>query len=67
MLGSTVVTRVLHKACVGWEESPGVVCVAAGYNDGVNLEDEGLGQPRQVMAAGMHGPSRQLIFDIGCA
>ena len=30
---------------------------------GVNLEDEGLGQPRQVMTAGTHGPSGQLIFD----
>ena len=32
---------------------------------GVNLEDEGLGQPRQVMTAGTHGPSGQLIFDMG--
>ena len=31
---------------------------------GVNQVDEGLGQPRQVMTAGMHGPSGQLIFDI---
>ena len=31
---------------------------------GVNQEDEGLGQPRQVMTAGTHGPSGQLIFDI---
>ena len=31
---------------------------------GVNQEDEGLGQPRQVMTAGTHGPSGQLIFDV---
>ena len=32
---------------------------------GVNQADEGLGQPRQVMTAGTHGPSGQLIFDVG--
>ena len=31
----------------------------------VNQGDEGLGQPRQVMTAGTHGPSGQLIFDMG--
>ena len=31
---------------------------------GVNQADEGLGQPRQVMTAGMYGPSGQLIFDV---
>ena len=30
----------------------------------VNQGDEGLGQPRQVMTAGTHGPSRQLIFEL---
>ena len=30
---------------------------------GVNQADKGLGQPRQVMTAGTHGPSEQLIFD----
>ena len=29
----------------------------------VNQADKGLGQPRQVMTARMHGPSRQLMFD----
>ena len=33
-------------------------------SDGVNQVDEGLGKPRQVMTAGTHGPSGQLIFDI---
>ena len=49
--GSVVVTQVLHKVCVGWEGCPGVVCIGAGSDVGVNLEDEGLGQPRQVMTA----------------
>jgi hypothetical protein len=31
---------------------------------GVNQVDEGLGQPRQVTTAGMHGPSGRLIFDM---
>ena len=31
---------------------------------GVNQQDEELGQPRQVMTAGMYGPSGQVIFDI---
>ena len=30
----------------------------------VNRVDEGLGQPRQVMTAGTHGPSGRLIFDM---
>ena len=37
-----------------------VVSVCSG---GVNWADEGLGQPRQVMTAGTHGPSGQLIID----
>ena len=37
-----------------------VVLVCSGR---VNRVDEGLGQPRQVMTAGTHGPSRQLMFD----
>ena len=48
---------------MGWDGSPGVVC-ARGSGGGVNLVDEELGRPRLVMAAGMHGPSGQLIFDI---
>ena len=32
---------------------------------GVNRVDKGLGQPRQVVTAGTHGPSGQLIFDMG--
>ena len=31
----------------------------------VNWADEELGQPRQVMTAGTHRPSGQLIFDVG--
>ena len=31
----------------------------------VNRADEGLGQPRQVVTAGTHGPSGQLMFDTG--
>ena len=62
-LGCTVVTRVLHEVCMGWEGCPGVNCVGAGSNGGVNLEDEGLGQPRQVMTGGTHGPIGQLIFN----
>ena len=31
---------------------------------GDNREDEGLGQPWQVMTAGTHGPSGQSIFDV---
>ena len=44
---------------------PGEVCVGVGRSNGVNWVDEGLGQPRQVMTAGTHGPSRQLMFDSG--
>ena len=39
-----------------------VVLVCSGR---VNQADEGLGQPRQVMTAGTHGPSGQLMFDSG--
>ena len=50
MLGCMVVTQVLHKVCVGWDGCPGVVCVVA-VSAGVNREDKGLGQPRQVVTA----------------
>ena len=55
--------QVLHEVHVGWEGCPGVGLCGGSKSVGVNLEDEGLGQPRQVMTAGMHGPSGQLIFD----
>ena len=42
----------------------GIVLVSV-CSGGVNQVDEGLGQPRQVVTAGIHGPSRQLIFDGG--
>ena len=42
----------------------GIVLVSV-FGGGVNQADEGLGQPRQVMTAGTHGPSGQLIFDGG--
>ena len=35
---------------------PGEVCVGVGRCNRVNQVDEGLGQPRQVMTAGTHGP-----------
>ena len=54
---------MLHKVHAGWEGCPGGF-VWWQQDAGVNLEDEGLGQPRQVMTAGMHGPSGQLIFDM---
>jgi len=41
----------------------GIVLVSVS-SGGVNQVDEGLGQPRQVMTAGMYGPSGQLIFAI---
>ena len=65
--GASVVTQVLHKAQERLGGMPGVDLCGADASDRVNRVDEGLGQPRQVMAAGTHGPSRQLIFDIGCA
>ena len=40
----------------------GIVLVLV-CSGGVNWVDKGLGQPRQVMTAGIHGPSGQLIFD----
>ena len=42
----------------------GIVLVSV-CSGGVNQADKGLGQPRQVVTAGTHGPSRQLIFDGG--
>ena len=65
--GAVVVTQVLHKA---WERlggMPGVDLCGADASDRVNRVDEGLGQPRQVMATGTYGPSGQPIFNIGCA
>ena len=53
--------RVLHGVCEGAGWCPEFVAVSGGVNQG----DEGLGQPRQVMTAGTHGPSGQLIFDRG--
>ena len=44
---------------------PGEFCVGVGRSNRVNQVDEGLGQPRQVMTAGTHGSSGQLIFDLG--
>ena len=46
----------------GWDGCPEFVWRSGGS---VNWGDEGLGQPRQVMTAGMHGPSGQPIFDMG--
>ena len=40
-LGCTVVMRVLHKVCVGWEGCPGVDCVGAGSNGGVKSGGQG--------------------------
>ena len=40
------------------------VCGCRQVSVGVNQVDEGLGQPRQVMTAGMYGPSGQPVFDI---
>ena len=40
----------------------GIVLVSV-FGGGVNQADEWLGQPKQVMTAGTHGPSGQLIFD----
>ena len=50
---------MLHGVCEGAGGCPEFVAVSGG----VNRVDEGLGQ--QVMTAGTHGPSGQLIFDIG--
>ena len=48
---------------MGWEGCPGEF-VWWQHDAGVNQEGEGLGQPRQVMTAGTHGPSGQLIFNM---
>ena len=45
----------------GWDGCPEFVHRLSGS---VNQEDKGLGQPRQVMTAGMYGPTGQLIFVI---
>ena len=52
---------MLHRVCEGAGWCPEFVVVSGEVNQG----DEGLGQPRQVMTAGTHGPSGQLIFDMG--
>ena len=46
------------------DDALGSLCVLAA-SAGVNRGDKGLGQPRQVMTAGTHGPSGQPIFDMG--
>ena len=61
--GGMSVTQVLHEVCEGWAGCLGV-CVVLAESDGVNQVDERLGQPRQVMTAGIYGPSEQLIFDV---
>ena len=45
-------------------EQSGEVCVGVSQSNRVNQVDKGLGQPRQVMTAGTHGPSGQPIFDL---
>ena len=62
------VARALHKCYtrsmrVGIDTLVFVVVLVC--SERVNWADEGLGQPRQVMTAGTHGPSRQLMFDAG--
>ena len=52
---------MLCGVCEGAGWCPEFVAISGGVNQG----DEGLGQPRQVMTAGTHGPSGQLIFDMG--
>ena len=42
-LGRSVVARVLHEVCVGWEGCPGEF-VWWQHDAGVNQEGEGLGQ-----------------------
>ena len=59
--GNTSVTR--GPCGLGWMPW-GSLC-GVGSSVGVKTEDEGLGQPRQVMTSGTNGPSRQLIFDLG--
>ena len=63
-LGCAVVTQVLHEVHMDWGGCPGVVC-RVGSSVGVKTEEKGLGQPRQVTTSGTHGPSRQLIFNLG--
>ena len=53
--------QVLHRVYEGAGGCPEFVAVSGG----VNWVDKGLGQPRQVMTARMHGPSGQPIFDMG--
>ena len=62
-LGRLVVARVLHEVCAGWEDALGSLC-GGSTMPGVNQEGEGLGQPRQVMTSGTHGPSGGLIFNM---
>ena len=56
-----MVIQVLHEVCERLG-GPGF-CVGVSQS-GVNQADKGLGQLKQVMTAGTHGPSRQLIFDV---
>ena len=59
------VTQVLHEVCERVGECPGV-CACVQPDDSVkNQVDKVLGQLRQVMTAGTHGPSGQLIFKLG--
>ena len=60
------VVRALHKCYmrsvrVGMDALMFVVVLVCSGR--VNQADEGLGQLRQVMTAGTHGPSGQLMFD----
>ena len=55
---------MLRVVCEGGDGHPSV-CMVLVRGGRVNQADEGLGQPRQVMTAGTHGPSRQLMFDSG--
>ena len=62
--GGVRVTRVLHEVRVWAGMEPGGFVVVSGCGRVKIRADEGLGQPRQVMAAGTHGPSGQQIFDM---
>ena len=63
--GYMSVTRVLHKVCERVGECPGI-CACVQPDDSVKIRwDKVLGQPKQVMTAGTHGLSGQLIFDMG--
>ena len=63
------IARVVQALCECYTRSVRVgmdalmFVVVLVYSGRVNQADEGLGQPRQVMTAWTHGPSRQLMFD----